>query len=97
MPGYKGPDDLKILVRTDGWESPTLEELFTMLKAWYENEERLYPPPAKGSRFLMLALIDLRTESVEQVLKRYGLENLGFKAKPVGVADFIGGTIDERF
>lgn len=71
--GKKGNGDLVLLVSTDGFEQVTYKDLFTIIKHFYDNEDRIYPSPAKGSRFLMEALMCLRTCSVEKTLIEYKL------------------------
>ena len=73
--GIHGEDvgDEKIFVETDGEEALTDEDLFTYVKYKYENEERLRPDPYLGSRYFMLALIDLRYCPIDEVLRTYKL------------------------
>lgn len=67
--GKKGRGDQILLVRTDGYEQMTYEDLFRMVvKHFYDNEDRVYPPPAKGSKYLLEALTYLRTHNVEETL-----------------------------
>ena len=46
-PGRKGPEDTRIGVATRGGEYSVmlLASLGAITSLWYQNEERLYPPP----------------------------------------------------
>lgn len=67
-PGRKGPGDVRIWVSTPGGE-PSLMRLSTLgavASLWFQNEERLYPPPAAGGEYVLRFLrecceSDLRT------------------------------------
>lgn len=62
----------KILsVRTKNWEAIRYRDLFKIVKWLYEEEDRRYPPPGEGSKGLLKALTDLRTQSVDEVVKAY--------------------------
>lgn len=50
-------------------EAITMKDLFSIVKALYENEDRIYPPPQfKGSKMLAEALAYLRTHTVSETL-----------------------------
>jgi hypothetical protein len=72
--GKKGKEDKVLRIFTNGWEQITYKDLLTIMKHFYENEDRLYPPPAKGSKYLLEALVFLRHHSVEETLKNFFLE-----------------------
>lgn len=63
--GKKSEQDRVLLIHTVGWEQMTYEDLFKIVKLFYVNEDKIYPPPKfKGSKMLMETLIYLRTHSV---------------------------------
>ncbi len=70
---YLGRDvgDERILVETNGKEAISKEDLFAIVKVLYKNEDKLYSEPKLGSRYLMLAFIDLRTLPTDEVLRLY--------------------------
>ena len=59
-------------IRTKNWEAITYRFLFKIVKWLYEEEDRRYPE-GEGSKGLLKALTDLRTESVDEVAKVYGV------------------------
>jgi hypothetical protein len=67
-PGKKGEGDEILLVQTNGEEAITHKELFEIVKHFYNNEDKIYPPPAKGSKMLMESLIYLRSHSIRETL-----------------------------
>jgi len=75
-PGNKTVNDKIVLVKTDGWEQITYRELFTLIKFFFENEQKLYPPPAKGAKYLFEAIRRLLTNSVEDVLAWFQLSKV---------------------
>ena len=66
--GKKSENDLVLLVKTEDWEQLRFEDLLTAIKFFFDNEDRVYPPPAKGSKYLLEALTYLRTHNVEETL-----------------------------
>ena len=73
--GKKGDDDLVLLVKTDDWEQVVFKDLLTMIKFFFDNEDRIYRPPAKGSLFLLEAISDLRKLPLDDVLLKYSLRS----------------------
>jgi len=71
--GKKGAEDLVLLVCTDGYEQITYKDLFTIIKHFYDNEDKIYPR-GEGSKFLMKSLVYLRTHSVEETLVKSQLK-----------------------
>jgi len=69
--GIKGKEDKVLFIKTDGYEKLTYRDLFKMIKFFFENEDRIYPSPAKGGRFLLDAITSLRNMSVDEVLLKY--------------------------
>ena len=67
--GRKSVDDWVLMVRTDGWEALSFEDLLRMLKLLFDNEERLYPPEEgfKGKKMLLEAI--KRVSAGEPVIK----------------------------
>ena len=83
--GKRGADPKKdsIFVITLS-EAITLKDLFSIVKALYENEDRIYPPPKfKGSKMLLEALDYLRTHTVSETLLKFQLR------KPEKLHDFL--------
>ena len=72
--GKKSKNDTVILIRTDGWEQITYRDLFTLIKLFLENEHKIYPPPAKGAKYLLDAINRLLTNDVEDVLAWFQLQ-----------------------
>lgn len=72
--GKKGEGDKIIMVKTDGWEQITYRDLFRLIKEFFKNEERIYPPPAKGAKYLLDAITRLLREDVDSVLIKYQVE-----------------------
>lgn len=73
--GKFGNGDKVLMIKTKGWEKITYEDLFKIVKLQYINEDRLYPPPFKGKEYLVNALLDLRENSVEDVLVKFKLKH----------------------
>ena len=73
LKGSKHNDDLILLICTEGYEQLTCKDLFWVVKILYDNEDKIYLPPAKGADFLAEALLDLRKMSVNDVLRKYQL------------------------
>ena len=75
--GKKGEDDLVLLVCTDGYEQITYKDLFTMVKHFYDNEERVYSPKKnpklRGMMKLLEALDYLKTHTVSETLLEFQL------------------------
>ena len=48
--GQKGPNDVRIWVASPGgdYSLMKLSSLGAVIHLWYDNEDRLYPPPALG-------------------------------------------------
>lgn len=72
--GSKSKNDRIVLVKTEGWEQITYRELFTLIKFFLENEQKIYPPPAKGAKYLLDAISRLLNNSVEDVLAWFQLK-----------------------
>lgn len=81
--GNKGENDWILLIETDSYEQVKYKDLFYIIKFFFDNEERIYPPPAKGSQYLLSAIRDLRTMTVDEVLLKYELR------KADKIADFV--------
>jgi len=62
-------------VKTDDWEQVVFKDLLTMIKFFFDNEDRIYTPPAKGSLFLLEAISDLRKLPIDDVLLKYRLRS----------------------
>lgn len=73
--GKKGDGDLVLLVKTFDWEQIIFKDLLTIIKFFFDNEDRIYTPPAKGSLFLLEAISDLRKIPMEEVLLKYSLRS----------------------
>ncbi|MFQ5710208.1 MAG: hypothetical protein ACE5GD_00360 [Candidatus Geothermarchaeales archaeon] len=62
-----------LLVRTNDWEAIRYYDLFKIVKWLYDEEDRRYPK-GMGSKGLLKALSDLRTENLDEVAKGYGVK-----------------------
>lgn len=72
--GKKGDNDLRLLICTDGYEQITYKDLFKIIKLFYANEDRIYPPPKfKGSKMLFEAFEYLRGHNVDEALLKFQL------------------------
>lgn len=72
-PGAKGPDDIIIKYN----EIPiTIMDMAKILLLLWDNEDKLYPPPARGSQMLMDFINDLYQERAltDELLKKYHLK-----------------------
>jgi len=84
--GNKGREDLILYVQTEGSEQITCEDLFTILKHLFENEDKIYPPPQfKGSKLLLEAIQFLRSHTVRETLLQFQIEEAQY------VHDFMVG------
>lgn len=82
--GKKSEDDQRLQIETDGFEQISYEDLFKIVKFFYENENRIYPPPqCKGSKMLVGALVFLESHSVRETLLKYQLK------QPNLLSDFV--------
>ena len=55
--GKKGPNDLRLDVLVNGgWRSVSMHLAFMLTDFFYENENALYPYPARGGPYFMDAL-----------------------------------------
>jgi len=72
--GNKGNNDLVLDVATDGWEQLSYQDLFKLIKLLYVNEDKIYPPPNKGSKMLLEALDFLREHSVEETTATFQIK-----------------------
>ena len=73
IPGRKGPNDIIIMYN----ELPiSLREIADILLLLWDNEDELYPPPAKGSQFSLDFINDLYKERkvTDDLLKKYHLK-----------------------
>ena len=55
--GAKAKDDVRIDMATigGGWVAVEMSLLFLLFEGLYLNEDRLYPPPARGGEYLLEA------------------------------------------
>jgi len=74
--GKKSDADSIVLIKTDGWEQITYSDLFKLIKLFLENEQKIYPPPAKGAKYLLEAINRLLDNSVEDVLAWFNLKKV---------------------
>ena len=74
--GKKSNNDVVLLVKTDGWELLSFTDILRILKACFENEDRLYPPPRfKGRRMLFEAIRDIYNgKSIAEAIGKYKLK-----------------------
>ena len=71
--GNKGENDLITKVATDGFEQIKYSDLFKLIKLFYVNEDKIYPPPCKGSKMLLEAFEYLRSHTIEETLEAFGI------------------------
>lgn len=70
--------DLPLQIRTNEWEIPTNEDVILIIKAIFENEDRIYPRPKyKGSGMFM-----------DEIIKQYSKH---IEEKTENLADWCGG------
>ena len=71
--GERQDNDRIVMVESyRGGEKITFRALLEILQLFFENEDRLYPPPAKGRWFLYDAITDVvNGEGFEDVATRY--------------------------
>ena len=85
--GNKGREDLILYVETEGYEQITCQDLFTIIKHLFDNEDKIYPPPQfKGSKLLLEAIQFLRSHTIRETLLHFRIEEAQF------VTDFMGGS-----
>jgi len=79
--GANRENDFRLVVSLS--EAISMKDLFSIIKALYENEDRIYPPPNfKGSKMLLEALSYLRSHTVDETLGK-------FQLRPLDVRDFV--------
>lgn len=77
--GSKGAEDLVLLVLTEGYEQIRCGDLFTIIKHFFDNEDKIYPPPKfKGSKMFLEAVQYLRSHTVDETLLRFKLREAEF-------------------
>lgn len=85
--GFKGKGDKRLLVSIgeySGYEQITYEDLLTIVKFLYQNEDRIYPPPKyKGARLLSQAFSYVRTHTIIETLKKFQLRGKRLPEKSV--------------
>jgi len=75
--GRKAANDYTVYVKTDGWELLSFEDLLRLLKAIFENEDRIYPTSLgfKGRKMLFEAIKEVyEGKPVTHVLGQYKLK-----------------------
>lgn len=75
--GSKSPRDWVLLIKTDGWEVFTVEDVLRLLKFMFENEDRIYPKEEgfKGRDMLLEAIKKVaKGEPIPKVLADYKLK-----------------------
>ena len=73
--GKKHAKDKILLIKTDGYEQLSYNNLFKIAKLLMVNEEKCYPF-GLGAQYLINALIYLKTHSVDETLIKFKC-NLG--------------------
>jgi hypothetical protein len=73
--GAKGPDDLRLDWRfATTWQPVVLDHVALILDCIGENEDLLYPPPAKGSAYVHEFVMRARREGWRKAVARLQIE-----------------------